>query len=149
MNYAKKASKNAFQIIHFVSAVAWGWYELKDKPYFPWFLGGRDPNATFCYGIDGSMGDENPGPWAPNQESLMNYYLITAGYHWADGIRHAFFQERMSDFHEMTLHHIAAVSLLFASSYGQFMGTGSVVAYLHDITDIFGCACKLFNCTIY
>ena len=29
------------------------------------------------------------------------------------------------------------------------MGTGSVVAFLHDITDIFGCLCKLFNCTIY
>jgi preprotein translocase subunit SecF len=55
----------------------------------------------------------------------------------------------MSDFHEMLLHHIAAVCLLFASSYGQYMGMGAVVAYLHDITDIFGCLAKLFNCTIY
>jgi hypothetical protein len=59
MSYAKKAAKNSFQICFFIFSVAWGWYELRYKPYMPWFLGGLNPDASFKYGVA-------TGPYAPD-----------------------------------------------------------------------------------
>ena len=49
----------------------------------------------------------------------------------------------------MLLHHIAAFGLYFSYIFGNFIVFGSVVAYLHDLADIFGTLSKLLSCTVY
>lgn len=69
------------------------------------------------------------------------------GYHFEDSLKHAFYEERKSDFYEMLLHHVVTVSLYFCMIFGNGLSLGCMIAYLHDIADIFGCAVK-FTTTI-
>ena len=62
---------------------------------------------------------------------------------------HVFVEERMNDFNEMLLHHIAAFSLYFCYIHGNMVPIGCVIAFLHDIADIPGTLCKLLNATHY
>ena len=71
------------------------------------------------------------------------------GYHVGDTIVHTFFKERASNFNEMLLHHIATATLFFCCIYANQMGIGSVIAYLHDIADIFGNLVKCMTTTKY
>lgn len=84
-----------------------------------------------------------------NSKNLYYYSLFTYGYHAGDFIQHVFFDERLNDFQEMLLHHIAAVCLYFAYIFSNFVVFGSMVAYLHDLADIFGKITKGLNATIY
>lgn len=81
--------------------------------------------------------------------AIYDYSLYTFGYHFGDFIQHLFFDEYMSDFEEMLLHHIATVALYFCYIFGNMLTIGAVFAYLHDIADIFGSLCKLLNATVY
>lgn len=47
----------------------------------------------------------------------------------------------------MLLHHIATVALYFCMIYGNNLGIGCTIAYLHDIADIFGCIVKFYAST--
>ena len=49
----------------------------------------------------------------------------------------------------MLLHHIATCALYFCMIFGNNLGIGCTIAYLHDIADIFGCAVKLASSTNY
>ena len=79
----------------------------------------------------------------------MVYALGTMGYHFGDSIIQALIRERQSDFYEMLLHHIATCSLYFCMIYGNNMGIGCLIAYLHDIADIFGALVKCASTTKY
>ena len=82
-------------------------------------------------------------------KNLYYYSIFTYGYHAGDFIQHVFFDERLNDFEEMLLHHIAAVCLYFAYIFSNFMVFGSLIAYLHDLDDVFGKITKGLNATIY
>jgi ABC-type proline/glycine betaine transport system permease subunit len=47
-----------------------------------------------------------------------------------------FFADRTSDFMEMLMHHIAAVSVLLCMVFSNWISIGCTIAYLHDIADI-------------
>ena len=66
-----------------------------------------------------------------------------------DLITHVFINERMNDFEEMLLHHMAAISLYFCYIFGNVLSIGSVIAYLHDLADILGKLSKCLNTTVY
>lgn len=83
-----------------------------------------------------------PMPYAQTPRPVLIYALVTMGYHFADQVNSAFFRERASDFWEMQLHHLATVSLYFCMIYGNNMGIGCTIAFLHDIADIFACLAK-------
>ena len=55
----------------------------------------------------------------------------------------------MNDFEEMLLHHIATTSLCFAYIFGNMLYIGSLIAYLHNVSDVVGKVVKLLNSTIY
>jgi Sec-independent protein secretion pathway component TatC len=82
-------------------------------------------------------------------QRILDYSLYTYGYHFGDTFQHIFIDEHMNDFEEMLLHHIAAVCLYFSYIFGNMLYIGSVIAYLHDLADIFGKICKGLNATIY
>jgi ceramide synthetase len=81
-------------------------------------------------------------PFLKCPRPVLVYALSTMGYHFEDGLMHAFFKERQSDFYEMLLHHMATVALYFCMIFGNGLSLGCVIAYLHDIADIFGCLVK-------
>jgi hypothetical protein len=62
---------------------------------------------------------------------------------------HIFFAERLSDWEEMMLHHIATSCLYFGYIFSNHQGIGAVIAFLHDIADIWATAAKGFNSTKY
>lgn len=80
---------------------------------------------------------------------MLDYSLYTYGYHFGDFIQHCFFDVRVNDFEEMLLHHIAAVCLYFCYIFGNVIPVGAVIAYLHDIADIFGRMSKGLNATVF
>ena len=139
--YAHKACEQIFGFIYFTCSAYWGWSVLKDTPYLPWYLGGMaggDYTNTSMKTIFGFV-----------DLSIYDYSLYTYGYHAGDFFQHVFMDEHMNDFEEMFLHHTAAVCLYFAYIFGNMLYLGSVVAYLHDLADIFGRLCKGLNATIY
>lgn len=62
---------------------------------------------------------------------------------------HLFVEEKTANFYEMLLHHTATCSLCFGYMFSNYMGIGAIISFVHDPADIFGNACKMFNCTIY
>ena len=81
-------------------------------------------------------------------QALVDYSFITWGFHFQNFVQHLFFDERLNDFEEMLLHHIAANSLYFSYIFGNGLQLGSVIAYLHDLADIFSKSCKCLNATV-
>mmetsp|Transcript_28658 Transcript_28658/g.33680 ORF Transcript_28658/g.33680 Transcript_28658/m.33680 type:complete len:116 (-) Transcript_28658:290-637(-) len=81
--------------------------------------------------------------------AALDYSLYTFGYHLCKLLEHLFIDEHMNDFEEMLLHHIAAFCLYFAYIFGNMIPLGAVIAYLHDLADIFGCMSKGLNSTVY
>lgn len=82
-------------------------------------------------------------PYGIFPRSLMVYGLGTMGFHFGDMLNQTFIKERTSDFYEMSLHHIATLALYFTMVYGNNLGVGCVIAYLHDIADIMQTATKV------
>ena len=74
------------------------------------------------------------------------YIFITYGYHVYDFFKHLAKQDIDNDWREMLLHHISAVALYPGFIFGNVMGIGVVLAWLHDIADITVNLCRLFNC---
>ena len=81
--------------------------------------------------------------------SILDYSLLTFGYHVYNFFSHLFIHPRTNDFEEMLLHHIAAFCLYFCYIYGNLVPFGAVIAYLHDLADVFGNLCKALNSSTY
>ena len=71
------------------------------------------------------------------------YIFITYGYHVQDFIRHLFVP-RDNDWREMFLHHLCAVALYPGFLFGNIMGIGVFLAWLHDIADVPCNLCRMF-----
>ena len=139
--YSNKACEQLFGLIYFSVSSYWGWSVLRDCEMLPWYLGGPS-DAQF------GKTPVNTIFLAYSQE-MLDYSLYTYGYHFGDLLQHLFLDERVNDFEEMLLHHIAAVSLYFCYIFGNVVPFGAVIAYLHDIADIFGRMSKGLNCTTF
>ena len=73
------------------------------------------------------------------------YILFTYGYHVQDFFSHLLKKEKQNDWNELLLHHISAVALYPGFFFGNLMGIGTVLAWLHDLADIFVNACRIFQ----
>ena len=141
VGYAEKAAHKLYQMIYFVISTYWGWSVLKDTDWLPWYLGGMK---------DGKYSNLSQGfPFAPYPRAVYEYSLYTFGFHMEGLVGHALFDERKNDYEEMFLHHVATCSLYFGYIFSNFMGIGSIIAYLHDIADIFAHGAKVFGSTKY
>ena len=79
---------------------------------------------------------------------MREYYLITSGYHCAGVLTH-FLRTRKNDFIEMGLHHIIALYLFGGGYMLNAWEAGAVIAFLHDIADIFTSLIKVMAETKY
>ena len=141
VKYARKACDQFSYTCYFIVSAFWGWSVLKDTDVLPWYLGGMKNGEYENIRMDTIFVNYD--------SAILQYSLFTFGYHVMGFIDHVFLEERMNDFEEMLLHHIAAVCLYFAFIYGNVVPLGAVIAYLHDLADIFGSMCKGLNATIY
>lgn len=145
--YTKKACRTFYQIQYFILATTWGYYVLLPTGWLPWQIGG---DKSIDEAIDVSMYKTDPPmPYTKYPRKVLVYALSTMGYHFGDCVSQVFFKERQSDHYEMLLHHIVTCSLYFCMIYGNNMGLGCVIAYLHDIADIFGALVKCASSTKY
>jgi hypothetical protein len=141
--YLEKANRSSYQTVYFIIATAWGYYTLKDTNWLPWQLGGDLPIHEVVPKTLASM------PYEKVPRQVLVYALSTMGFHVFNCFEHCFLKERASDFFEMLLHHIACCSLYFCMIYGNNMGIGCTIAFLHDIADIFGNLVKCLSTTKY
>jgi hypothetical protein len=102
---------------------------MKDEPYMPKYLGG---SGDLSIGVSPKY-----IPFAPYNENLKYYILVTAGYHIAHAVVLLLFSAKRNDFVEMMLHHICAVYLFGGLYFLNTWEVGAVCAFLHDIADIF------------
>jgi sphingoid base N-palmitoyltransferase len=67
---------------------------------------------------------------------VLDYGLYTYGYHFGEQVMHAIIDERHNDYAEMFLHHLATSSLYFGYIMANYLGIGTIIAFLHDTADI-------------
>ena len=79
---------------------------------------------------------------------MREYFLVTSGYHFAGLLIH-FLRIKRNDFIEMGLHHIIALYLFGGGYLLNAWEIGAVIAFLHDIADIFVSIVKFLAETKY
>lgn len=134
----EKIGNCMFKTLYFVWATLWGYSVLKDQYYMPKYLGGS--------GDFGRSMEEFP--YAKHTPQLKEYLLITMGYHVGSFVTH-FLGTRRNDFIEMGLHHIVSMYLFGGCYMYNQWECGAVIAFLHDIADIFGNSSKALSDTKY
>ena len=137
--YAHKACDNLYVTIYYIMSTYWGWSVLKETTFLPWYLGGP---------ADGDFWTMTNNPlFTDYSTSLVDYSLFTFGYHVCELFEHVCVNERMNDFNEMLLHHVAAVALYFSATFANVVPYGCLIAYLHDLSDIPISLSKMLNST--
>jgi len=141
--FIEKCCHTTTQIFYFTFVTVWGYKVLVNTDWLPYDLGGSLPIKIAADNAMVGM------PFATVPESVVNFCMITMGYHFHDLIHHVLFKKKQTDYYEMLLHHIIALTLYFCMNFGGVMGLGSVVSYLHYIADIPTALVRLVNSTIY
>jgi len=74
--------------------------------------------------------------------------MINTGYHLGQTIKH-FAVDKSNDYLEMMLHHLVTLYLMFGSYMINIWETGAVIAYLHDLSDMWGHLTKCLGQTTH
>jgi hypothetical protein len=105
---------------------------MRDAGWLPWTFGGPLTLEQLFHDVV-----KREIPFGSPPEAVVTYGLWCAGYHYSELIRHVFFAKHETDFAEMLVHHICAVSLLAGYLWANFHCLGVYFATLHDIADVF------------
>lgn len=133
-----KACKNIFKCFYMTSASLIGWYTLKDSFILPPSLGGSGSlhNAFYTF----------PAVELPPLYKL--YFTGSMGYHASGLISLLIAKEKHNDYVEMMFHHLVTF-YLYGFSFLSNLVIGGVIAYLHDIGDIFVTFTRIWSETNY
>ena len=85
-------------------------------------------------------------PHKTHSATFKSFYLLQAA-NWAHLVIVLFLQleKPRKDFHELVVHHITTISLIFLSYRFHFTWIGVPVFWTHDISDVLLSLCKIFN----
>lgn len=128
--YTEKATRNLHCGAFYIMSTVWGYYLLKDSVWLPWYLGGQNPKADILTVYEWGFTEHTP-------KGIHTYVFFTYGYHLFSTFEHLFLKERGTDFREMVIHHIATLCLIFGMLLTNMMGVGTLIAWYHDLTDVF------------
>ena len=133
--YRLKLSRHLYKITFYTGITIFGYYVLKDLPYFPKSMGGKGyMPAMFLPGFPNSYFHEKP--------PLFDfYYNLNLSYFFCDFI-FLIISERQSDFINMLLHHICTISLILFSFMTNYSNIGCLVIFCHMQSDILGHAIR-------
>lgn len=121
-----KACKYLFKGWYMTSASLIGYYTLKDSFILPPELGGNGSLYNTFLGF----------PEVPLPQLYKLYFTGTMGYHASGLISILLAKEKANDYVEMMFHHLVTF-YLYGFSFLSNLAIGGVIAFLHDITDIF------------
>ena len=132
-----------FKLLYFISVSIWGWNLLIQQDWFPPALGGKGdlrnmlPSAT-----REGYGDSlwfYPTP-VPTDANL--YYRVASAYHLSELIFQILIEWNRPDFYDMFLHHLCTCWLLVFSLVAGMERHGTVILFIHDVSDIPVYLCK-------
>ena len=128
--YRHKLARHIYKITFYTGITIFGYYVLKDLPYFPKSMGGKGyMPALFLPGFPNSYFHEKP--------PLFNfYYNLSLAYFVCDFIFLFISEKNQSDFVNMLLHHICTISLIIFSFITNYSNIGSLVIFCHMESDI-------------
>jgi hypothetical protein len=134
----QKAAMNFFKMCYAFVITIWCYTNLRDKTYFPSALGGSGEflNTLKDY------------PFQKHDTFIAKTLLVQMGYHMSQLIFH-FLDTRKNDFIEMGLHHTVALFLFIGAFVINMHEVAIVIAFLHDLADIFTRLTKTLTETIY
>lgn len=115
---------NLYRAIYFGIVSVYGYIVLKDTVDLPVYLGGIGDQQNWFVDY----------PYRETSIDVKTYMVFTMGYHVSNTIL-CLLEERKGDFVEMMFHHIVTIFLFGGSFVTNFIGIGSVVAFLHDTAD--------------
>ena len=135
VKYRLKLSRHIYKITFYVGTTIFGYYVLKDLPYFPKSMGGKGSmSAMFLPGFPNSYFHEKP--------PLFDfYYNLNLAYFYSDFI-FLLISEKQTDFINMLLHHICTISLIIFSFITNYSNIGCLVIFCHMESDILGHAIR-------
>ena len=133
--YRRKLARHLYKITFYTGITIFGYYVLKDLPYFPKSMGGKGyMSAMFLPGFPNSYFHQKP--------PLFDfYYNLNLAYFVCDFI-FLLLDERQNDFINMFLHHICTISLIVFSFITNYSNIGCLVVFCHMESDILGHAIR-------
>ena len=138
LEYVNKATRCLYQIFYFALSVTWGYFILHKTRWLPWFLGGQNPQSSIVQSFEMDHASLPSG--------FHVYIFTTMGYHISSFMELLFASTRKNDFREMLLHHITTCTLYLGFIYSNILGVGGVIAWLHDLADVFVALSRFLNC---
>ena len=128
--YRRKLARHVYKITFYVSITIFGYYILKDLPYFPKSMGGKGYMAAmFLPGFPYSYFHQKP--------PLFNfYYNLSLASFVSDFIFLFISEKQQSDFINMFLHHLCTISLVIFSFITNYSNIGCLVIFCHMQSDI-------------
>ena len=128
--YRRKQARHIYKITFYTGITIFGYYVLKDLPYFPKSMGGKGyMPAMFLPGFPNSYFHQKP--------PLFDfYYNSSLAYFVCDFIFLFISEKKQSDFVNMLLHHICTISLIIFSFITNYSNIGCLVIFCHMQSDI-------------
>ena len=128
--YRHKLARHIYKITFYTGITIFGYYVLKDLPYFPKSMGGKGyMPEMFLSGFPNSYFHEKP--------PLFDfYYNLSLAYFVCDFIFLFISEKNQSDFLTMLTHHICTISLIIFSFITNYSNIGSLVIFCHMQSDI-------------
>lgn len=131
-NYLKQMKTSFFKLTWYILIVLVGFRIIPYLEFFPKeVFGNGDLRAFYSKGVPYTIiSFQRP-------ELLKIYYMASLGFTFTDSIFLIFVHKKRSDFDLMVLHHVLTIGLVAFSYLTNNIHAGSVIFFLHDLTDIF------------
>ena len=75
-------------------------------------------------------------PYAETSPELYDWFLYSSGIYWGELFKHVFIDKWRGDFIEFLVHHLATVFLVFGSSFSNHTPIGTIISFIHLVSDI-------------
>ena len=98
-----------------------------------------------CLGGSGSLNNVfQDFPYITPPKHYHLYFTISMGFHVHALLHQIICNTKSNDYYEMILHHLVTIYLYLFSYMGNLL-VGALVAFVHDVSDIFVCLSRTFG----
>jgi len=140
--YEMKLCRFGSAVFKFAFFTAFSWfsyvYALVDADWMPPELFGVGSTKN-CWG-EGHAGDTQ----RPVGIALTRFYQVALAYHMSELAFQVIFEREKPDFAEMFTHHITTCFLLYSSFLANFVRIGTLILFVHYVSDIPVYGAKIF-----
>ena len=121
-----KTETRIYYIIFYIASTVWAWQVIKGSEWLPWYFGGDGDHALAGANL----------PFYQSTKELAVYGYFCFGFRIYGLVNIIFFAEREGDFAEMLLHEMVTAIIYFQYLSSNFLPIGTMISFLHDMTDI-------------